>query len=129
NPSDRRVAAVMIGKARHYEFLDELANLLQNDTHADVRSMGAFALDLLGRADTIPILIEALYDQSFDVRSNAGWALVNMAKRIMPQLIVPEVIQVLDDDENPHAQDMAYMVLSRIPNETARIALNRYREK
>ena len=129
NPDDRRVAVVMIGKARHFEFIEDVTYLMQHDINADVRSMSAFALDLLGSADVIPDLIQAMYDSSFDVRSNAGWALVNMAKRLIPQLIVPDVVEVLKDADHPHAQQMAYMVLSCIPHESARIALDRYWER
>lgn len=124
NLDDRRVAAVMIGKSRQYDYVDDLITLLLHDLSAEVRSMAAFALDLLGSADAIPALITALYDHSFDVRSNAGWALVNIAKRMMPQLVIPDAIDVLKDESNPHARQMAYLVLSRIPDDTARAAID-----
>jgi len=126
NPDERRVAAIMIGKARKYEFMDDLSDLLLDDIHADVRSMAAFAMDLLGSAESVPVLVKAIYDNSFDVRSNAGWALVHIAKRIMPQLVIPDLIDVLQDEDNPHAQQMAYLVLARIPDDMARTAIENY---
>lgn len=129
DPDDRRVAAVMIGKARHHDYVDDLVHLLRSDLSADVRSMAAFGLDLLGSVDAIPDLIEALYDSSFDVRSNSGWALVHMAKRILPQLIIPDVVDVLCNDLHPHAQQMAALILYNIPDDDARIALDTYWDK
>ncbi|MGJ3238194.1 MAG: HEAT repeat domain-containing protein [Anaerolineae bacterium] len=123
---DRRVAAIMIGKSRQYEYVPELMHLLEADTSADVRSMAAFALDLLGSAEAIPALITALYDSSFDVRNNAGWALVNIATRIMPQLVLPDMIDILRDESHAHARQMAYLVLSNIPHDDARSALDQY---
>ena len=126
NPDARRVAAVMIGKARHYDYVEDLTRLLIHDIDTDVRAMAAFALDLLGSVDAVPALVEALYDHSFDVRSNAGWALAHIAKRVLPQLVIPDLIDVLQDEEHPRAQQMAYLVLSRIPDDTARDASEGY---
>lgn len=126
NPDDRRVAAVMIGKARRHDYADSLMDLLRDDESADVRAMAAFALDLLSTVDALPALIEAMYDTSFDVRSNAGWAIVNIAKRVIPLVVLPDVIEVLQDRDFPHAQQMAYLVLTRIPHDAARSALEKY---
>lgn len=127
NPDERRVAAVMIGKARHHDYTGALVDLLRDDSNAEVRAMAAFALDLLSSVDAVPALIGAMYDTSFDVRSNAGWALVNLARRVMPLLVLPDVIEVLEDEGSPHAQQMACLVLTRIPHDAARAALDAYR--
>ena len=69
---DRRVAAVMIGKARFHDMSDALTDILAGDRDAEVRAMAAWALDLLGNVEAVPVLVDALYDEAFGVRSNAG---------------------------------------------------------
>lgn len=124
--SDRRVAMVMIGKARLYNLLDVVVATLQDDTDPEVRSMAAWSLDLMGNAEAIPALIEALYDPAFSVRSNAGWALVHLGRRYLPQLVLPDVVDVLRDEHQPHAREMAYLVLANIHHRDAREAISKY---
>lgn len=125
-PDDRRVGVIMIGKGRVYTLLDNLTAALKFDEDADVRSMAAWSLDLLSTPEAVPDLISALYDESFAVRSNAGWALVHLARRILPELVVPDVIDVLKDRNESHARQMAYLVLNNINNDVAREAIARY---
>lgn len=88
--------------------------------------MAAWSLDLMGSVDSIPALIAAMYDEHFDVRSGAGWALVHIAQRYIPVVVLPEVIDVLRDVDSPAAQEMAYLVLSRINHAEARRAIELY---
>lgn len=126
NPGDRRVAMVMIGKARMHPLKSAVVEALQTDDDAEVRSMAAWSLDLIGDAHTVPALVEALYDPVFSVRSNAGWALVHLARRYVPQLVLPDVVDVLRDKGNPHAREMAYLVLANIHHPDSRAAIETY---
>lgn len=125
-PADRRIAAILIGKARLFDWIPKLIYLLREDPDKSVREMAAYALDLLSAPTSIPSLIAALYDDAFGVRSGAGWALVHLSERFTPQLVVPDVIEVLCDQDYPHAQEMAYLVLSRIPDDAAADAIQQY---
>jgi HEAT repeat protein len=126
SPDERRVAMVMIGKARRHELLDKVISTMQNDVDNEVRAMAAWALDLLGNVEAIPALVDAMYDRTFGVRSNAGWALVHLAQRVMPQLVLPDVIDVLQDKDHEYAREMAYLVLSNINDLDARRAIEQY---
>jgi len=127
NPRERAMALTFIGKQREYTVVQSSMMALQ-DPDGDVRAMAAWALDRLGVAATVavPVLLEALYDPVFGVRSNAGWALVHLTRRTMPQLVVPEVVDILRFSDNDHARQMAYLVLHHIGGEVAREAIMRY---
>lgn len=125
NPNDRKIALLLIGKMRLYELADDVIAMMEDD-EAEVRGMAAWAIDLMGCPTAVPALVEAMYDPAFGVRSNAGWALVHLGKRIMPQFVVPEVIEVLRDDSNADARQMAYLVLYRIGGAQAQDAIQRY---
>jgi len=126
DPSQRTVALVLIGKSRIHSLIPDVLSLLQHDQNDDVRSMAAWTLDVLSDPSTVPVLVHAMYDKSFGVRSNAGWALVHMGRRILPNLVVPDVIEVLRDETNYDARQMAYLVLTRIGGQTAYQAIDTY---
>ncbi len=125
DPRKRAVALAVAGRLRLHPLLDKMIFALEDDNE-DVRAMAAWALDLLGSPVTVPALVKALYDRSFTVRSNAGWALVHLGQRIIAQLVVPDVIEVLRDDTSLEARQMAYLVLSRIGGDDADEAIKRY---
>ncbi|MEO8612169.1 MAG: HEAT repeat domain-containing protein [Chloroflexota bacterium] len=122
---DRVLAVVTIGRERIHAAARYVEAAL-NDSDGEVRAMAMWSLDLLGSPATIPSLIRALYDPVFDVRSNAGWALVHLAKRIFPGLVLPDVIEVLRGEDHYDARQMAYLVLSRIGGEAAEEAIQQY---
>ncbi|MGB1287403.1 MAG: HEAT repeat domain-containing protein [Aggregatilineales bacterium] len=125
-PGERRLGVIIAGKLRLYQLARHIVSIMHHDSDSEVRAMAAWSLDMLGSPDTVPELIGAMYDGDFGVRSNAGWALVHMAKRITPDLILPDVIDVLRDMSNPDARQMAYLVLSRIGGEHAHDAIQCY---
>jgi HEAT repeat protein len=126
DPQDRLLAVVTIGRERMYTCIRYVEAAL-NDQNPEVRAMAMWALDLLGSPSTVPVLLRALYDRSFDVRSNAGWGLVHLAQRMIPALVVPELIDILRDEDNyQDARQMAYLVLSRIGGEDAESAIRQY---
>ncbi len=124
--SERRLGLMLIVKDRSYDLSNVVVHMMLSDYESEVRSMAAWTLDILGIPDHIPALIQAMYDASFDVRSSAGWALVNMARRLTPQLVLPEVIEVLQDEDHECAREMAYLVLTRIGGQTATWAINEF---
>jgi HEAT repeat protein len=128
DPDERRVALALIGRMRYHALLEHVVTAMITDFDADVRAMAAWTLDLMSSADTIPALIDAMHDASFGVRSNAGWALVHLAQRLTPAMVVPDVIDVLEEDDYPEARRMAYLVLQRIDDADARRAVEDYRE-
>lgn len=123
---ERRLALILIGRNRVYELVDEVIIILLDDNDTNVRAMAAWALDLIGSAETIPALVAAMYDMHFDVRSNAGWALVHLAQRLIPEVLLSDMIDVLQDETSPQAQEMAYLVLARIDHQEARRAIDLY---
>lgn len=123
---DRALGLTYVGKQRCYGVLDRCINCLQTDSDDDVRAMAAWALDRLGSPATVPVLLNAMYDKMFGVRSNAGWALVHLSERTLPQMVVPDVIEVLAESNNEDARQMAYFVLSHIGGASAEDAIRRY---
>jgi HEAT repeat protein len=124
SPQDRALAMKIIGKYRHLGMIDYCFIAIK-DMNKEVREFAAWALDRLSSPDAVPALLFAMYDPVFGVRSNAGWALVNIARRTLPQVVVPDVIDVLES-ENEDAQQMAYLVLHHIGGTEAQAAIRRY---
>jgi HEAT repeat protein len=125
NPKDRVVALAIIGKEHYYAATDQVIGALQ-DPEKEVRSIAAWALDLMSSPATIPALLEAMYDATFDVRSNAGWALVHLARRFCPELVLADIIDILRDESNEEARQMAYLALLHIGGEDAENAIKSY---
>jgi hypothetical protein len=125
DPRKRVVALSVIGRLRLHALLDKTIFALEDDSE-DVRAAAAWALDLLGSPVCVPALIKALYDPSFHVRSSAGWGLVHLGQRMIPHLVVPDVIEVLRDKNSPSARQMAFLVLQHIGGTDANDAINRY---
>jgi HEAT repeat protein len=125
DPQDRLLAVATIGRERLHSGIRHVEASL-HDQDEDVRAMAMWALDLFGSPMTIPVLLRALHDPCFDVRSNAGWALVHLAQRMIPNLVLPEVIDILRADDNQDARQMAYLVLARIGGEEAELAIRQY---
>lgn len=126
---DRALGLTYIGKQRRYNMLHQCMGCLQHDDDDKVRAMAVWALDRLGSPVTVPILIDAMHDIMFGVRSGAGWALVHIAERTLPEMVVPDVIDVLAESGNEDARQMAYFVLSHIGGAMADDAIARYWRK
>lgn len=123
--AERGLGLALVGKIRCYDAIGHCVMLLR-DRDSDVRERAAWALDQLCSPQTVPALIEAMTDTSFGVRSNAGWALVHIAQRTIPELVVPDVIDVLSDSRNEDARQMAYLVLQYIGGDAAQAAIEQY---
>jgi HEAT repeat protein len=125
NPRERAIGLMLVGREHLHKALGHAVRLL-NDPDSEVRATAAWALDQLGSAVTVPALISALYDSEFSVRSNAGWALVHLAQKTLPQVVVADVVEVLRDEVNYDARQMAYLVLYHIGDQTSQEAINLY---
>ena len=123
---ERELALLHVGKYRHAHTASLCVAALKDESGA-VRAAAAWALDQLSDPGTVEALVNALYDSDFTVRSNAGWALVHLAQRIIPTMIVPEVVDVLRQTENDHARQMAYLVLYHIDDQLSRNILREFR--
>jgi HEAT repeat protein len=117
-PQKRCMGLLLVARQRVQSVYPVILELL-GDEDSEVRATAAWTLDELGIAEAIPDLIDALYDPVFSVRSNAGWALVHLAERHIPELVLPEVIDVLKDTNNYDAREMAYLVLQAIGGDAA----------
>jgi hypothetical protein len=126
NPEERRLGLVLVGKQQEYALLPWASRLLLVDEDENIRALAAWALDKLGSPVTVPALIEALYDPAFDVRSKAGWALVHIAERTIPLVVVPDVVEVLCNKLNADARQMAYLVLHSIGDELSQQAIEMF---
>jgi hypothetical protein len=91
------------------EHLDRAMELVLDDSSSTVRAKAAWALDRLNDVRALPVLIEAIHDPVWEVRSNAGWALVHLGETVRP-----EVERILRESDNPDAQIMADLVLRRL---------------
>jgi HEAT repeat protein len=125
NPRERALGLTFVGKQRCYAMQSRTTEALM-DSDDDVRAMAAWALDRLSSPASVPALLGALHDPVFGVRSNAGWALVHMARRLMPEMVVPDVIEVLSDSSDDNARQMAYLVLHHIGGDVAHEAIRLY---
>lgn len=124
-PRERELGLRCIGKYRHHNGMDWCVRAIKDD-NPDVRASAAWALDQLGDPMTLDILVHALYDTDFSVRSNAGWALVHLARRTITQMVLPDMVEILQQREYPEARHMAYLVLFHIGDTTAQEAIETY---
>lgn len=126
DPNERRLGLMLAGKQYEYGAVPFCSRALLTEDDDEIRALAAWALDMLGSPVTVPALVEAMHDPAFDVRSNAGWALVHVAQRTIPEIVVPEVIDVMRDSDNYDARQMAYLVLRNIGGEICQEAIRLY---
>lgn len=122
---DRVLALKLVGKYLHYSLAQISIDYLK-DPNDEVREFAALAMDQLSCVEAVPDLVESLFDTSFNVRTNAGWALINISRKTLPNVVVPDVIDVLQDASDRNARQMAYLVLHHIGGENAQEAIRRY---
>ncbi len=88
--------------------LDRLAPLTGSADPA-VRVAAVWAIDGLRAREAVPLLLGLFRDESFDVRSAAGWALVHLGGEVEPA-----VEAVLRGSALREARQMALLVLERL---------------
>jgi hypothetical protein len=90
-------------------YLERTLELLRTDPQAKVRAFAAIVLDGLGELRAKEGLLAALEDPSWDVRSNAGWALVHLGEAVRE-----DVLRVARTSRNLEAVQMARLVLEKL---------------
>ena len=75
-----------------------------------MRAAAYWAIDQLRVEAAILRLVEALGDEDFFARSNAGWALVHLGPTVVPAVEV-----VATHGASADAREMALLVLERVP--------------
>ena len=122
SPSRQMVGLILTGKTYLYKAIPHVVRLVTSEND-DVRMMATWALDKLASPMTVPALINALHDPVFSVQSNAAWALVSIARATAPQVVVPDVVDLLREETDTPAGQMAFLVLYHIDDDDARKAI------
>lgn len=129
NANVRRTTLFLVGSKRMVAGFRHAMALVLTDEDSAVRAAAAWALDQLANVEAAPALLYALYDTAFEVRSNAGWGLVNLGRRRdapASRAIIPAVIAILRESKNVNAREMAYLILIRLGGRQANDAIDRY---
>lgn len=106
NSSDRIDALMEIAIYQLSDFLELSIDIMLNDLSSEVREKAAWAIDNLKDERALPALIKAIHDDTFGVRSAAGWGLVHLGDQVIPYM---EEIRRASD--NLDAREMAVLVL------------------
>jgi HEAT repeat protein len=125
----RRMTLFMVGGNRLLSATSAAMALMLYDHDPEVRATAAWALDQLNNVEAASALVAALQDPAYNVRSNAGWGLVNMGRRRdspASRAITQQVIAVLRDGKTWETREMAHQVLVRLGGEDAQDAIDRY---
>lgn len=125
----RRTTLFLVGKDRLHTAMTPAIRLMLTDPLPAVRAAAAYAVDRLGNVEAASALVAAMFDTSFEVRSNAGWGLVHLGRRRdspASRAITQQVISVLRDSNSQNAREMAYLVLLRLGGEDANAAIKQY---
>jgi HEAT repeat protein len=109
NKDDRLTALSEIAVHKLKNLLDVAVDAMLNDPLPEVRENAAWTVDNLNDERALPALINALYDDAFGVRSNAGWGLVHLGN-----IVVPYMQEIIEKDDSPGAKQMANMVLEHL---------------
>ena len=131
NPNVRRTTFYLVAKDRLHIATQTAMSHMLSDKEVEVRAAAAYALDKINNVEATPALIAAMDDPSFDVRSNAGWALVNIGRRRdspASRAVTGAVIQVLRYGKSMSTREMAYLVLTRLGGREAFEAIEKYWE-
>lgn len=126
---ERYLGLILSGDQRELGAVPHATHALLFDENDENRAMAAWALDQICSPVTVPALIDALYDSTFEVRSNAGWALVSIAKRTIPNVVIPDVVDVMRGADRHEIRHMAYLVLYHIGGDLAQEAIRKYWER
>ena len=106
NKSDRISALTEIAIFQLSDLLELSMNIMLNDPLPEVRERAAWTIDNLKDERALAALIQAIHDDTFGVRSAAGWGLVHLGEQVIPYM--KEIRQTSD---NSGARQMADLVL------------------
>jgi hypothetical protein len=123
SPRKRVVGLVHAARRRLPCAVSVALRALETDPDEDVRSTAAWVLDVVGAAEALPALVRALYDDTFTVRSSAGWALVHLGQNGHETSVVTEMDTVLRSARRPPPREMARLVLGYLGTPSAKSTL------
>lgn len=115
----RSIVAKMLANRHDDGIVDKLSETLATDRYALVRRAAAEALGMQGSEDTIPGLLDALYDRSKMVRRAA----VQSLRMVGDERIVPGLVGVLLGDADSYVRWEAAKTLGDLISEEAIPAL------
>ncbi len=106
----RRLKAITrVASEKDSSYLERLGDILRSDSDSQIRARAAWALDNICDVRAKSVLLEALTDVDWNVRSNAGWALVHLGANVKV-----DVRKIATQSQNRGAREMAHLVLERI---------------
>jgi hypothetical protein len=106
NKSDRISALIEVAIYQLSELLELSVDIMLNDPSSEVRERAAWAIDNLKDQRALPALIKAIHDDTFGVRSAAGWGLVHLGEQVIPYMK-----EIRRTSDNSGARQMADLVL------------------
>ena len=109
NTDDRLSALMDIAIFHLNDLLDETIDVMLNDSSSEVRERAAWTIDNLNDERALSALIRAIHDNTFGVRSNAGWGLVHLGYKV-----VPYMQEIIEKSDNTAAKQMAHLVLDNL---------------
>ncbi len=108
--SDRRHRGLMeIAHDKNFHHKDAVAEIMLHDKEDPIRALAAWVLDELNLPESVPYLLQALTDPFWEVRSNAGWALVHLG----PDVAYP-LNSFIAENGDQEAVEMARLVVERV---------------
>ena len=107
--SDRISALTEIAVFQLSDLLELSIDIMLNDPLPEVRERAAWTIDNLKDDRALAALIQAIHDDAFGVRSAAGWGLVHLGEKV-----IPHMKEILQTSDNPHAREMADLVLMNL---------------
>jgi hypothetical protein len=109
NPSRQMTVITRAAVAQDDSYVDDLLVVLRTHQDPALRARAAWALDNISSPTAIPGLLNSLSDPDWQVRSNAGWALVHLG------LSAKEGTEAIaTTSSSAEAREMAVMVLKRL---------------
>ena len=108
--AEERIGALnLIAAQKLVRHRKAVESVLFNDLESGVRAKAAWALDNFHSDSLIPVFIQALYDDDWDVRSTAGWGLVHHGHNAVPSLA-----EAVNSEAPERVKRMANHALERI---------------
>ncbi|MBI1976160.1 MAG: HEAT repeat domain-containing protein [Candidatus Omnitrophica bacterium] len=104
-PLVRQWSAMALGDMKVASAVEPLIQLVQLDKESDVRRSAVAALGAIGDIRTLPVLVSALGDSDFSVRSD-----VRDAVRSFKETAVPELISGLKNDNFKIRAESAFLL-------------------
>jgi hypothetical protein len=106
---DRLFALSQIAIFKMEGFLETAIQLMLTDPLSEIRERAAWTIDNLNDDRALSALIQAIHDDTFGVRSAAGWGLVHLGDKALPYME-----EIIKRSDHPRAREMAKLVLMNL---------------